>query len=138
MFKKITLTLALTLLSATATLAFNYIEPPQMKEMLEKKKPVILLDIQVAKDFENHHLPGSVETNSYPTKSDDEKKQLDKIIPTIKVSKDPVVVICPSGKGGATRSVDYLKSQGIAEERIQILSGGISGWPYKELIVKGR
>jgi len=138
MLKKITLTLALSLLTATAAMAFNYIEPQEMKELLDKKKPVILLDIQVAGEYEKHHLPGSIETNSYPTKSDQEKKQLDKMIPIIKASSDPVVIVCPQGKGGATRSVDYLKSQGIAEERLQILTGGIAGWPYQELTVTGR
>lgn len=138
MIKKTALTLALYLTTATAALAFNYIEPQQVKELLENKKPVILVDIQVANEFEKHHLPGSIETNSYPAKSDQDKKQLEKLIPTIKASKAPVVVICPQGKGGATRSVDYLKSQGIAEDRLQILTGGIAGWPYKELIAEGR
>lgn len=138
MFYKIALALTLTLVTTTAALAFNYIEPQEVKELLEQKKPVILLDIQVADEFAKHHLPGSIETNSYPAKSDEDRKQLDKLLPVIKASKDPVVVICPQGKGGATRSVEYLKSQGIAEERLRILTGGIAGWPYKELTAKGR
>ena len=36
MFKRIVLTLALTLMSATAALAANYIEPQELKVLLDK------------------------------------------------------------------------------------------------------
>lgn len=138
MIKKLALTLALTLVSATAALAANYIEPQELKELLDKKKPVILVDIQPAADFEKQHLPGSIETNAFPAKSADEKKRLDKTLPVIKASKDPVVVVCPRGKTGAKNSYEYIVSQGVPEDRMTILEGGIAEWPYKELFVKGR
>lgn len=138
MIKKLALTLALTLVSATAALAANYIEPQELKELLDKKKPVILVDIQPAADFEKQHLPGSIETNAFPAKSADEKKRLDKTLPVIKTSKDPVVVVCPRGKSGAKNSYEYIVSQGVPEDRMTILEGGIAEWPYKELFVKGR
>lgn len=138
MFKKMALTMTLTLLATGVALAANYIEPHAMKEMLEKKQPVILVDIQPAVDFEKQHLPGSIETNAFPGKTDEEKKRLDKTLPVIKASKDPVVVVCPRGKGGAMNTYEYLKQQGVPEERMRILTGGIADWPFKELFVKGR
>jgi rhodanese-related sulfurtransferase len=138
MFKKLALSLALTLISASVTLAANYIEPQELKELLDQKKPVVLVDIQPAADFEKHYLAGSIETNAFPAKTDEEKKRLDKTLPVIKASKDPVVVICPRGKTGAKNSYDYIVSQGVPEDRMMILEGGIHEWPYKELFVKGR
>jgi rhodanese-related sulfurtransferase len=138
MLKRITMTLALTLLSATAALAANYIEPQELKELLDKKSEVILVDIQPAADFEKQHLPGSIETNAFPAAKDEEKARLDKALTVIKASKAPVVVVCPRGKTGAKNSYNYLESKGVSEERMQILEDGIAEWAYKEMFVKGR
>lgn len=138
MLKRIALALSLTLLSASVVLAANYIEPQELKELLDKKLPVILVDIQPAADFEKQHLPGSIETNAFPAAKDEEKARLDKALTAIKASADPVIVICPRGKSGAKNSYNYLESRGVSEERMQILEDGIAGWPYKELFVKGR
>ena len=138
MFKKIALTLSLTLLAAATALAANYIEPQELKELLDKKQAVILVDIQPAADFEKQHLPGSIETNAFPAAKDEEKARLDKALATISSSKATVIVICPRGKSGAKNSYNYLESKGVSEERMQILEDGIAGWPYKELFVKGR
>ncbi|NTV50193.1 MAG: rhodanese-like domain-containing protein [Geobacteraceae bacterium] len=138
MLKNVALTLAMTLLSATVALAANYIEPQELKVLLDKKQPVILVDIQPAADFEKQHLPGSIETNAFPAAKDAEKARLDKVLTIIKASKSPVIIICPRGKSGAKNSYNYLESKGVPEGRMQILDDGIAGWPYKELLVKGR
>lgn len=130
--------LAIIMFSATVALAANYIEPQELKDLLDKKKPVILVDIQPAADFEKHHLPGSVETNAFPAKTDQEKARLDKVLTAIKASQDPVVVICPRGGSGAKNSYMYLKSKGVPEDRMTILEGGIAQWPYKDSLSKGR
>ena len=137
MFQKIALTLIFTLLAVTAALAANYIDPPELKELLDKKKPVILVDIQPAADFAKQHLAGSIETNAFPAKTDEEKARLDKALVIIKASKDPVVVVCPRGKSGAKNSYSYLESKGVPEVRMTILEGGMAEWPYKELLVTG-
>ena len=138
MLKKVVLSLSLILVSATAALAANYIDPAELKELLDKKKPVIMVDIQPAADFEKQHLAGSIETNAFPAKTVEEKKRLDKALLIIKASTAPVVVICPRGKSGAKNSYEYIVSQGVSEDRMQILDGGIAEWPYKELFVNGR
>ncbi len=138
MLNKITLSLALILLAATTVLAANYIEPQELVLLLDKKSEIILVDIQPAADFEKQHLPGSIETNAFPATKDEEKARLDKVLTVIKASKAPVIVICPRGKTGAKNSYNYLLSKGVLEERMQILEDGVAGWPFKELLVKGR
>jgi hypothetical protein len=76
MLKRITLSLSLTLLAAGFALATNFITPANLKEMLDTKQEVILVDIQPAVDFEKQRLPGSIETNAFPAKSDEEKARL--------------------------------------------------------------
>ena len=138
MLKRIALSLALTLLAAGPALATNYITPAKLKKMLDAKQEVIMVDIQPVADFAKQHLPGSIETNAFPAKSDEEKGRLNKALPAINASKAPVIVLCPRGKSGAKNSYDYLQSKGVVENRLQILEGGIADWPYTEMFVKGR
>jgi rhodanese-related sulfurtransferase len=138
MLKRIALSLALTLLAAGPALATNLITPANLKAMLDAKQEVILVDIQPVADFEKQRLPGSIETNAFPAKSDEEKARLNKTLPAINGSKAQVIVLCPRGKSGAKNSYDYLQSKGVPEVRLQILEGGIAGWPYREMFVKGR
>ncbi|MFA7348556.1 MAG: rhodanese-like domain-containing protein [Desulfurivibrionaceae bacterium] len=138
MLKRIALSLVFTLLTAAPALATNYITPANLKKMLDTKQEVIMVDIQPAADFAKQHLPGSIETNAFPAKSDEEKGRLNKALPVINGSKAPVVVLCPRGKSGAKNSYDYLQSKGVGENRLQILEGGIADWPYTEMFVKGR
>ncbi len=138
MLKRIALSLAFTLLAAGPALATNYITAPNLKKVLDAKQEVILVDIQPAADFAKQHLPGSIETNAFPAKSDEEKARLNKALPVINGSKAPVVVLCPRGKSGAKNSYEYLQSKGVVENRLQILEGGIADWPYAGMFVKGR
>ncbi len=122
----------------TSVYAANYVSPDTFKKWLETNKSIIIVDIQPADKFEEHHFKGSVETNAFPAKTDEEKKRLDNVIQKIQTSKDDVVIICPRGRAGASNTYDYLKSKGVPEKRLYILEGGISGWPYKEMLIKGR
>ncbi|HEY3307384.1 MAG TPA: rhodanese-like domain-containing protein [Desulfuromonadaceae bacterium] len=137
MFKRIIVAGMLTL-CAGSVFAAQYIKPDELRNKLEQKKPVIIIDIQTPADFAVHHLESSLETNAYPVKSDEERKKLDTTLPAIKSSNSPVVIVCPRGKGGAVNSYEYLKSQGVPEERLFILEGGMAGWPYKDLLKQGR
>jgi len=137
MFSKIVITALLVAFSSVAQAA-NFVKPEELKEMLLHKKDVIIIDIQPAKEFEQHYIQGAVETNAFPAKSSEEKAKLDKTLPVIKVSKAPVIIVCPRGKGGAKNSYEYLLSQGIPEERLLILEGGIAAWPFKEFVKQGR
>jgi len=113
--------------------AANYITPDELKEMILQKKDVVIVDIQPPTEFEQHFLPGSIETNAFPAKSNDEKQRLNKTLPAINASTAPVVIVCPRGGSGAKNSYEYLQSQGVPENRLLILKGGIAGWPYQDL-----
>lgn len=131
-------TIALTVFAVSAAFAANYMEPQELKQAIEQKKPVILIDIQPAADFEKQHLPGAIETNAFPAKKDEEKKRLDRTLDAIKKSDAPVVIICPRGGSGATNSYNYYLSQGVPENRLTILKGGNDKWPFPGMFVKGR
>jgi rhodanese-related sulfurtransferase len=138
--KQIMLLLTLLLASASLVMAggYNYVEPDQFRQWLEKGKDMSIVDIQVPAEFQLHHFKGSLETNAFPVKSPEEKLKLDKILPLLSSSRNDVVVVCPRGGGGAKNTYDYLKERGINEKRIFILREGMQGWPYKELAVSGK
>ncbi|AJF06571.1 rhodanese-like domain-containing protein [Geoalkalibacter subterraneus] len=138
MRKPLFLALVLTFFMAGTAFAYNTISADRVKGLIEQQEAVILVDIQPEKDFAEHHLIGSIETNAYPVKSAKDKTKLDKTLPLIEDSTAPVVVVCPRGGGGAQKAYDYLKSQGVAEERLVILEGGISGWPHDDLMTQKR
>lgn len=140
MKKLLTITTALLLLVITTAFAadYNYVSPDKFKEWLTTGKKTIIVDIQVPAEFAKRHITGSLETNAYPVKSDEERKRLDAVLGTINASKDDVVIVCPRGGGGAKNTYDYLKSKGVEEKRLFILEKGMDGWPHPELCQAGR
>jgi rhodanese-related sulfurtransferase len=123
---------------ATSAYAENYVKPDTFKQWLESGKKIIIVDIQPADDFAEQHFKGAIETNAFPAKSPEEKARLDKALPVIQSSKDPIIIACPRGKSGARNTYAYFISKGIPEDRLLILEGGIEGWPYPEFFVKGK
>jgi rhodanese-related sulfurtransferase len=138
--KQILAAVALLFCTATGIMAagYNYVDPNQFKQWLEKGKDISIVDIQIPAEYQQRHFKGSLETNSYPVKSADDKQKLDAVLPKLAATKNDVVVICPRGGGGAKNTFDYLKEKGIDEKRIFILKEGMQGWPYKELTVGGK
>lgn len=134
--------LLLALLLGTSTIAvagsYNYVEPDQFRQWLEKGKAVTVVDIQVPAEYSKHHFKPSLETNAFPVKTQEDKSKLDKIMPLLSANGQDLVVVCPRGGGGAKNTYDYLKEKGIAEKRIFILRDGMQGWPYKELVAVGK
>lgn len=138
--KRIMLFLLLLISIAVTAMAdgYNYVEPDQFKQWLERGKDISIVDIQVPAEFQKHHFNGSMETNAYPVKAADDKQKLDKVLLKLSETQNDVVVVCPRGGGGAKNTFDYLKEKGINEKRIFILKEGMQGWPYKELTVGGK
>jgi rhodanese-related sulfurtransferase len=135
------LILALTLLTMILTAPayaddYNYVSPEKVKNWISSGTPISIVDIQVKEEFDAHHLTGSIATFSYPVKSDTDKAKLDEAVTALKKNDTPVVVVCPRGKGGAKRCYDYLEDQGIAQDRLLILTKGMAGWPYEEMVEK--
>ena len=115
---------------------FKYYTADQLKQAIEKKSPLKIVDIQVEKEYNAHHIQGVIPTYAYPVKTDEEKAKVAKVLPELKASQDPIVVVCPKGAGGAKNTVQYLTDQGISESRLLILENGQAGWPYAELLEK--
>lgn len=116
--------------------SYNYLGAEVLKTKLESREPVHLVDIQIAREFDRHHLPGAQATYAYPVKSEEELGRLDALLPQLQANGDAVVIVCPRGEGGARRTYDHLLSRGVAAERLFILEKGQEGWPYPELTEK--
>ena len=120
--------LPLAALAADTPAPYNYISAAALEARLTAKEPIHLVDIQVEEEFAKHHITGATATHAYPVKTEEEKAKLQAVLTKLQADKVPVVIICPRGAGGATRTYDYLLSQGIAAERLLILEKGQEGW----------
>jgi len=115
---------------------FKYYTADQLKQAIENKTPLKIVDIQVEDEYKAHHVQGVIPTYAYPVKTDEDKAKLAKIVPELKDSQDPIIVICPKGGGGAKNTIQYLADQGISESRLFILEKGQAGWPYADFLAK--
>ncbi|MFH1156915.1 MAG: rhodanese-like domain-containing protein [Pseudomonadota bacterium] len=138
--KTFILIITASFLAAASVLAsdYNFVSPEKVKIWIETQAPVTIVDIQVKEEFESHHLPGSIATYAYPVKSDVEKARLDDAVAVSIAKGNPVVVVCPRGGGGAKNCYDYMKSKNVPEDKLLILTDGMAGWPYKDLLESGK
>lgn len=121
--------------AAAEETTYQYYTAEQTKTAIENNAEIILLDIQVEDEWNAHHIEGAVPTYAYPVKTPEDESKLAAILPDLE-GEQPIIVICPGGAGGATRSIDYLTAQGVAPDRLFILENGQSKWPYEELLAK--
>ncbi len=112
---------------------YRYMPGTQLEQRLKTGEPVVVLDIQVEEEFQEHHIKGAVPTHAYPVKTDADRAKLQASLEQIQTSDAPVVIVCPCGAGGAKRTHDYLKIEGIPESRLFILEKGQAGWSCPEL-----
>ncbi|NLY38738.1 MAG: rhodanese-like domain-containing protein [Firmicutes bacterium] len=122
--------------STEAKAEYQYMTAAEVKEKIENSEEMVLLDIQVEEEWQEHHIAGSLPTHAYPVQSEEDKAKLDAVLSQLE-GDCPIVIVCPRGGGGAERTYNYLKEKGIAEERLFILEKGMAGWPYEELTEKG-
>ena len=130
---------AALLIFLTPAIAQNFVEPETLKQWLETKRPVILIDLQHAEAFRQRHIRGSIMTNAYSVETAEQGKLLDIALPRIKASESAVVIIHAPGKMGRIgggNAYDYFMSKGIDERRLFILNGGIDNFPYENLTEK--
>ena len=136
MIRKLLYLLIIPFFVATGALAevkdgYNFISAADLQQRLKNKAPMILVDICVVEQFAKGHIPGSIETNAYPVETAEQRQSLAKVLPQIKSATDDVIIICPRGGGGAKKTYDFYKSQGVDEKRLLILEKGMDKWPYE-------
>lgn len=117
-----------TALAAESAPGYNYITAADLEARIMSGDRINLVDIQIQKEFEQHHIAGAIPTYAYPVKSEEDRARLAVILKRIQENDAPVVIVCPRGAGGATRTYDYLLSQGVAQQRLMILEKGQEGW----------
>lgn len=114
--------------------SYNMYSPERLHSEILEKKDLLIIDIQVEEAFAKHHIKGAIKTMAFPVKSDADKAKLDPFLEKLFQSSSNIVVVCPRGRGGAKRTVDYFVKNKIPSKRIFILEKGQDGWPYKELL----
>jgi rhodanese-related sulfurtransferase len=124
------LCLAVGICRADASGDYKFISADALKARIDAELPVTIVDICPVAQFAAGHIKGAIETNAYPVKTQAERDKLAKLLPGIKASGNDVVIICPRGAGGAERTYDFYKAQGVKEDRLMILEKGMNGWPY--------
>ncbi len=134
-FSIISMALIFLLNTAAVFQSYNYLKADEFKAWIEADKPMIIVDIQVKEEFSAHHFAGSIETNAFPVDTDALKSKILPAVEAFKRTGHDVVVICPRGGGGAKKCYSFMKSQGVPEEKITILTGGVAKWPYREMLV---
>ncbi len=122
--------LAAGLAWADAAGDYNFISAQTLQKRIQENSPPIIIDICPAEQFAQGHIDGSIETNAYPVKTEAEKARLAEHLTKIKASPDQVVIVCPRGAGGAKRTYEFYKANGVENSRLLILEKGMNGWPY--------
>lgn len=91
------------------------IEPEELKSLLEKGTPLVLLDVREPGEFEIAHLPGAklIPKGSLP-------ERLSEVS-----TADDVVVYCKMG-GRSAQSTKFLLEMGY--QKVRNLKGGIDAW----------
>ena len=115
--------------------AYNMMTADELKLRLETKQPTILLDIQKKNAYKENHFYGSVRTYAYPAKTDTDLQSVVQGVRLYAQSGNDVVIVGPRGGKASQRTVDFLITRSIPEEKIFILQGGIRNWPYREMLL---
>ncbi len=132
---RIAFTILFLILFSTTAIAeqYNFMTPEDLKKRLGANEDLLVVDIQVEEEFNQHHIPGSIATYAYPVKTDEDRARLEPVVSLQKEDLKPVVIVCPRGAGGAKRTFDYLVTQGVDKNHLWILEKGMSGWEYGDL-----
>jgi rhodanese-related sulfurtransferase len=116
-------------------LAYNMMTADELKVRLDTSEPTILLDIQKKTAYDEHHFYGSVRTHAYPAKTDTDLQSAIQGVRMFEQTGNSIVVIGPRGGRPSQRTVDYLITRGVPEDKIFILEGGINDWPHQKMLL---
>lgn len=113
---------ALTLLLAIPAQgrAFERLCHNELKELIFKKAPLVIVDIQAKADFEAHNYENSVSFVNDP-------KGMEKFAASREKTGEKIVVVSGNGGSDATAAAKRIEGAGVASERVLILDKGIEG-----------
>lgn len=131
----ISVTALLAICTPVFAFAYNLMEQEDLKIRLDSGQPLILVDIQPENAYREHHFYGSLATYAYPVKTEPETRKLDQAVSLHQTTGYDVVIIGPRGGMAAKRTHDFLADRGVPEEKLFILRGGISQWPYRKMLL---
>ncbi len=119
---------------------YQYIEPADLKAKIDAGEGMILLSVQTKENYrETGHLPNSIATYAFPANTAELRENLDDEADALKENNLPIYVMCHGGKDGAFNSIThYVNKHDIDQTRFFIIKGGITAWPFKEMLVLGR
>jgi rhodanese-related sulfurtransferase len=97
------------------------IDVNELREMLERLEPVVLLDIRPTADWEEWHIPGSLHVDVYQAlRAGDEAALADVDLDP----STPIVTLCGVGKV-SQRAAEQLRARGFDARS---LAGGMKAW----------
>ncbi len=114
----------------------QFVNPETFRQWISQDKALIV-DVQTYDGYLRMHFPGSVTTHAYPVVTADQKKRVEAIIPTLKKTKKPIVLVCFGGITGAPNARTLLVAKGIPNKQMFVLQGGSMGFPWKNMLVSG-
>ena len=114
----------------------QFVSPETFRQWLSQDKALIV-DVQTYDGYLKMHFPGSVTTHAYPVVTEAQKQRVEAIIPTLKKTKKPIVLVCFGGITGAPNARNVLVSKGIPNKQLFVLQGGSLGFPWKNMLVSG-
>ncbi len=97
------------------------IEVDQLRTWLESGREIAVVDIRPASDYQNWHIPASINVDAYQAIQHKNPGALVSYQPS---SGTPVVVVCFTGRTSLA-AAQYLRSRGIPAVS---LNGGMNGW----------
>ncbi len=137
--KKITGLIIFVMLTATqlayGRIDYTYISTESLMDILKKKQPIHMVDVQKKNNYLRHHFAHSIGTDAYPVKTGKDTDKIKAILNTLQASDNRIVIIGPRGTRASQRAYAFLLQQGIAPQRLAILKKGTRGWPAPEIFL---
>lgn len=136
------LMLSLVMTATAPAKDYNQISPQELKTRLDagdvENGKLMIFSTQNPKEFSSGYLPVAIQTFARPLESEEDYRRLDIIFDRAKETTEDIVVICPRGGSGATRSYDYLEKNGIDSKRLFVLTKGQGAYnkAYPQDVVK--
>lgn len=90
----------------------------ELSSWIKAKKPLAIVDIQSAEEFQTHNYADSIATGNDPAR-------LKKIAARLRTAKGKVIVVSTTGGTDAVQAGELLVRGGVKRSRLMFLEGGM-------------